>query len=267
MSKQPRLVERQHPLYSPVAIFATFVLLLILGLALWRTGGRAELSAVAYHQRQSGGFASHATFGDDCQRCHEPLVGVTAERCESCHLTISEQRTNNTGLHGRLTSDDCTLCHTEHQGQEVDLFTAAFGQFTNEHHAALFPLHGAHAELECADCHANEQFVGTASQCVGCHTEPELHKGLFGTDCGRCHTAEGWQPAQLTIHTFPLDHGGGLPAAGQIPCATCHTATFASYTCAACHAPAEMIEEHEKEDISAVELENCVECHPTGLKE
>lgn len=266
--KQQRLVQRQHPLFSPLAGAGTAVLLLLLAVGLWLTGGRAfspgDLSTSARSPQQSGGFAHHAAFADDCTQCHDPFVGVTAGRCETCHVNIAQQRESETGLHGRLTTPDCAACHSEHQGHDFDLYSAAFDQFSTEHHAALFPLHGQHATLECTDCHQNEQYAGTSATCVGCHAEPDLHKGLLGTDCARCHTPEGWRPALLTDHTFPLDHGDGLPAGGQILCATCHTTTFTTYTCDNCHDPAEMIEEHQEEGITPAELTNCIECHPTG---
>lgn len=265
--KQQRLVQRQHPLFSPVALLATAVLILILLLALWRTGGRAfapgDLSAVARSPQQSGGFASHAAFADACTQCHEPWVGVTAVRCQACHTLISEQRAAAAGLHGRLATDDCTRCHSEHQGRDHDLFSAAFDQFTTDHHDALFPLQGAHAALDCAGCHANAQYAGTPEQCQDCHAEPALHHGLLGIDCVRCHTPTAWRPAQLTLHTFPLDHGD----AGQIACAVCHASTFVSYRCDHCHDPAEMVASHQKEEITPAELNNCIACHATGLKE
>jgi hypothetical protein len=52
-------------------------------------------------------------------------------------------------------------------------------------------------------------------------------------------------------------------------CATCHTETYAEYTCYGCHEhePEEMTEEHAKEGISQVEMTACAACHPTGEKE
>lgn len=265
--RQRRLVQRQHPLYSPIALLATLIMLLLLGVALWFSGGRAfspgELSAVARSGRQSGGVSNHAAVAGDCSQCHEPFAGIAAAGCENCHVAIGQQRQTQTGLHGRLSTSDCTLCHREHLGADHDLFAAAFDQFSQEHHDALFALTGAHATLDCADCHQDEQYAGTPGDCVGCHAEPALHQGLFGTDCARCHTAEGWRPAALTAHTFPLDHGDE----GTIACATCHTLTFNAYTCDACHEAAEMAEEHEEEGISAAELVQCAECHPTGLED
>jgi len=265
--KQQRLVQRHHPLFSPIALLATAVLIILLLILVWQTGGRAftpgDLSAVARSPQQSGGFPNHAAFSDDCTQCHVAFTGITAVRCETCHVNISQQRESGTGLHGRLATPDCAACHTEHKGHDFDLFNAAFDQFNTELHAAFFPLAGQHATLECTACHQNQQYTDTPTACDGCHAEPDLHKGLLGTDCARCHTPEGWRPAELTMHTFPLDHG----KEGQNPCATCHTNTFATFTCDNCHEPAEMVEEHREEGIATAELTNCIECHPTGEKD
>ena len=264
--KPQHLSQRQHPLFSPIALIATFLLLTFLGLTLRRTGGQAfspgGLSAMAVRQQMSGGFPHHAAFGDDCTYCHEPFGGVTAVLCEQCHITIGQQRQQQTGLHGQLTTDECALCHQEHQGADHDLFAAAFTHFNDDHHALLFALEGTHQTLDCIDCHQNEQFVDTPHQCIGCHREPIMHQDLFGIDCVRCHTPHSWQPAQLTQHLFPLDHGPETP----IPCATCHEATFTAYDCTDCHRYSTMIEVHEDEVMSATDLINCIDCHPTGLK-
>ncbi|MCP4427312.1 MAG: hypothetical protein GY803_22720, partial [Chloroflexi bacterium] len=71
-----------------------------------------------------------------------------------------------------------------------------------------------------------------------------------------------WAPAQLSYHSFPLDHG----EEGEIPCLTCHPSTYIEYTCDECHAPAEMVNEHREEDILEI-VGQCIECHPTGLED
>ncbi len=260
------LPPRHHPLLSPVAVAATVVLLVMLGAAIYMTGGRAfspgALSAVSQSGLESGGFANHAAFADDCNACHMAFELISAEKCIDCHTNIADQRTPQTGLHGRLTDLACTACHLEHQGTANDLFSVALDQFTPDHHAVLFELIGAHSEIECESCHANERFVGTPGDCVGCHDEPELHAGLFGVDCAACHTESDWRPARLLAHVFPLDHG----EEGDIPCLTCHTDTMATFTCAECHASAEMVAEHDDLTLTAAELNACTTCHVTGTE-
>lgn len=265
--KQQRLVQRHHPLFSPVALLSTLILLVLLGVALWQTGGRAfspgALSAVSISGQQSGGFPHHAAFADDCTQCHVSFVGVTAVSCEKCHTQIATQRQQQTGLHGRINAADCAACHQEHRGQDYDLFHAAFAHFTNQHHAAIFLLDGAHTNLDCVQCHQDDRYIGTDSACVACHAEPVLHEGLFGTDCAACHTTVQWRPARLAHHVFPLDHGG----TGDIPCVTCHTETLTTFTCDACHTPADMAREHDDLALTPIEMAACTTCHATGTEE
>ncbi len=97
--------------------------------------------------------------------------------------------------------------------------------------------------------------------CIACHEEPTVHAGQFGTDCVRCHGLEAWQPAQLTRHIFPLDHGDE----GIQTCQTCHGENYIEHTCYQCH-------DHELEEMESIhvlaeipEFENCVSCHATAL--
>lgn len=109
----------------------------------------------------------------------------------------------------------------------------------------------------------DQVFQDTPQQCVACHAEPEIHFGIFGTDCANCHTVDGWLPAQLRQHTFPLDHG----EQGTLECTACHTAPATQPTTAP---PAtnttreEMVDEHDELNLTQAELMNCAPCHPTG---
>jgi hypothetical protein len=184
-----------------------------------------------------------------CADCHldKTWLAETAT-CIPCHTAAEPAFTNE---HAAFFGDDCRACHD-------GLDTMA--QFD---HQAVFPLEGAHGRTACAGCHQQQQFTGTPTECAGCHAEPAIHAGLFGLDCARCHSSDGWQPARLTRHTFPLDHGDG----GTIACQTCHQVDFTSYTCYNCHEhdPQETREEHEKEDI--FDIRECAACHPTGLED
>jgi hypothetical protein len=99
-----------------------------------------------------------------------------------------------------------------------------------------------------------------SGDCTACHEEPDVHAGQFGVDCARCHMATAWTPAELTQHTFFLDHGSG----DMLDCEWCHVETYAVYTCYECHDhdPVGMREVHVAEGI--LEFEACAECHPTG---
>ncbi|MEP7358012.1 MAG: cytochrome c3 family protein [Anaerolineales bacterium] len=139
------------------------------------------------------------------------------------------------------------------------------GNMQNFDHSRVFALDGAHASLECAACHADHKFQGTPSTCAACHQEPKIHAGLFGTECQNCHTTSAWAPAQLTRHTFPIDHG----EQGEQSCATCHTQTYTAYTCYGCHEhnPRETQAQHAEKGITGEALLKCADCHAAGKVE
>jgi len=99
-------------------------------------------------------------------------------------------------------------------------------------------------------------------ECRACHEEPDVHAERFGADCSRCHILQAWKPALLLRHVFLLDHGDQ----GQVACQTCHTTTYAQFTCYECHdhKPLDMETAHAQEDID--QYEDCARCHPTGLE-
>jgi hypothetical protein len=181
-----------------------------------------------------------------CRECHV-AGGYTLETadCVTCHTGAEPAFMAE---HRNLFGPACANCH-----DGLDSM-AAF------EHEAVFVLDGAHAATACAACHGSWQFAGTPESCEGCHAEPAVHTGLFGLDCARCHGTSAWQPAELSRHTFPLDHG----ASGTLACQSCHEASYAVYTCYNCHEhdPAEIEADHLEEGIT--DFASCVDCHPTG---
>jgi hypothetical protein len=236
----------------------------------------APQQCFACHQKDD---PHQGQFGQDCGGCHTPvdwklatfdhsksafpLVGKHQQvECTQCHV--------NSVFKG--TPTNCFACHQKddpHQGQfgqdcggchtPVD-----WKQVTFDHSKAAFPLTGAHLQVDCVKCHVNNVFKGTPTQCTACHAEPDLHKGLLGTDCAACHTTDAWSPAKLNQpHPFPFDHG----STGPSPCRTCHPTTLGQYTCYGCHAhdPAQTAARHREEGIT--DLTNCARCHSGGQRE
>lgn len=329
---------RAHPLFSRLGCSTAFlVMVVLLAILVFRGGGPFSPGPVTATQplgEPLAGFNNHAEFEEDCVLCHAPWLGTTAERCESCHVTIAGERQTEMGLHGRLLDvARCHSCHTEHKGRaagitqldevhfnhaelvaydlaqhalnydgtlmacldchqqgsyraefvdcvgchtnaepafmavHVEQFGAAClachdgqGRLVDFDHAAMFALAGAHETATCESCHVAQTFAGTPRACAACHEEPEIHAGVFGLDCVRCHTEVAWTPAGLTQHTFPLDHGDE----GKIACQTCHTTTYTTYTCYDCHAHNEAETRVVHHQVDIFEFENCVACHPTG---
>jgi len=198
--------------------------------------------------RHSNNYDGSALICDSChsQKQFDPIM----INCLDCHTNAdSEFITGHIDFYG----EKCAVCHD------------GLDTMIGFNHGLIFPLEGAHTDVECVTCHTTPILAGTPNECVGCHMEPEIHAGSFGQECVRCHTTLAWAPAQLSQHTFPIDHGNQ----GKVDCQVCHIASYAEYSCYTCHDhdPAEIRAEHIEEGISASELENCAECHPNGLEE
>ncbi|MCB8984249.1 MAG: hypothetical protein H6659_10525 [Ardenticatenaceae bacterium] len=183
----------------------------------------------------------------NCESCHQlGQYGPEAMDCATCHV---DHAPDFMAQHQNQYGDDCVGCHDGHD------------RLANFDHNEQFALTGEHTAVACEACHTNQVYAGTPTTCAGCHTEPDLHAGQFGLACERCHSEAGWTPAQLTQHTFPLDHGDD----GRLECQACHADAYTQYPCQTCHEDADMAVAHP--DLTTEELSDCLSCHPTGLIE
>ncbi len=252
------------------------------------------LDCAACHEEPASHFG---LFSQDCAACHTPAAwqpalidgtlfdhfGQTGFSLDRHLADFSGAAIPCVGCHRAATDAPlafdlqfCVDCHTLGDAAFMADHQQRFGpacldchdgvdRMNNFDHASFFPLDGSHAELACESCHAGALFGGTPSECAQCHAEPAIHAGLFGLQCQSCHTTTAWSPASLTSHGFPLDHGGQ----GLVDCATCHPSSYVEYTCYGCHEhqSASIAAGHLEEGISQAELNDCVRCHPSGLKE
>jgi hypothetical protein len=210
------------------------------------------------HSEAAFQLVNHVTAYDGapltCAMCHTHAsagdFSLASKTCMDCH---ADHDSAFMAQHLQEFGPNCVTCHD------------GAGNMQNFDHNLVFPLDGKHAGLECNACHAEQSFRRTPQECAACHQEPAIHAGVFGMNCAACHTTTAWAPAFLTRHTFPLDHG----EQGEIACATCHSASYAVYTCYGCHAhdPAETRTKHAEKDIVGDQLANCAACHPTGREE
>jgi hypothetical protein len=187
-------------------------------------------------------------FGNDCAACHTtagwgqvtfdhaktsfPLSGKHAGvNCTACHVNGQYKGTPkncyachaNDDKHNGQLGTDCGACH----------ITSGWSQATFDHSKASFPLTGKHIGVKCAACHSGGQYSGTPKDCYSCHAAADAHNGQYGTNCGSCHTSNGWTPAHFDHSGFPLNgaHKG-------LPCASCHPGGHFQGTpsaCSACH--------------------------------
>ncbi len=205
----------------------------------------------------------------ECIQCH---TGITLEElhefsnasteCVSCHLDI----------HFGSFDNDCQRCHSSKSWE-----MATWGE---AHETTLFSLTGAHAQINCTECHgANFSWLsGTlTTECSACHlnvyTLNPVHTG--NTDCLLCHNTRAWIPSDMSHHDaiFPIysgKHRGEWPS-----CETCHTNPddYTDFSCGlngVCH-------EHEKNDMDdkhygevsgyIYESQSCYNCHPNGTED
>lgn len=210
------------------------------------------------------------SLGEECSRCHEPgqwtavrfdhredtkwpLEGKHAgvKQCESCHPNRQFADTpkacatchKNDDIHKGKLGDKCEKCH------RVD------GGNTFQHNRdAQFKIDGAHTPLKCGSCHRSTEFKPVRSDCFGCHPEPAVHKGRFGTNCVQCHSTKtfGDMKAQHDVGDFSLSG-----AHDQLECARCHPngekRRGQGNLCITCH---------RKDDIHKNSLSpRCGECH------
>ncbi len=157
---------------------------------------------------------------------------------------------------------------------------------------AFFPLDGAHAGLDCTQCHSGGRYAGVPNTCAGCHAgdAPAPH---FPGACTLCHTTAAWTPASFDHNAFdtrdcsschrrdkPAHHWSGqcsvchstsgwTPAhfdhavAGATDCISCHSgdkpAGHWSAQCSACHGTGGWLPAHF--DHGAAGATDCTSCH------
>jgi hypothetical protein len=117
-----------------------------------------------------------------CAQCHSTLAfSGTASSCVGCH---ARDDVHKGGLGGK-----CESCHSPN-GWALWRFDHA--------REAHFPLLGAHARLQCADCHRDPPGTGRMSQlCAACHQKDDRHLGQYGLHCERCHSTDSWKGARI----------------------------------------------------------------------
>jgi hypothetical protein len=212
------------------------------------------------------------TLGDACSRCHAPGVWeatrfdhaddtqwplrglhATVPDCASCHPTRAYDGTPTTcsaeGCHadddahrGRLGST-CDRCHLETGDNVFDHDTMS-----------RYTLDGRHLQVRCADCHPSITFKPRPTDCYGCHPEPSVHRGQYGTVCEECHRTAGFDDIK------PLHDVGGFALVGahdHQACERCHQDSRplrgTGNVCVTCH---------RQDDVHSNSLSpRCGECH------
>ncbi len=232
------------------------------------------------------------SFPHDCTLCHNqtawqpatfdhnttnfPLTGAhLATPCSACHLNnnynlaytgcyqchqADYQSTNDPNHVALNYSHDCQNCHN----------TTSWNNATIDHTTTGFPLTGVHTALQCASCHANNNFNLAYTNCYQCHqteyqsaTSPNHAAQNYPQTCDNCHTTTTWSNA-----TF--DHTAtGFPLTGShtsLQCTSCHVNNNYGLTytnCYQCH----QTEYQGTTDPNHTQLNyshSCDNCHTTA---
>ncbi|HEX7727518.1 MAG TPA: hypothetical protein VF392_00670 [Terracidiphilus sp.] len=160
-----------------------------------------------------------------CTQCHSNLVfKKVGTQCSDCHADI----------HRRQFGANCQSCHSV-KGWQVSLKQI-------RDHQNRFPLIGAHALLQCEDCHKNAaagQFTGLSTACYSCHQKDFRTPAFdhiatgFPTTCESCHTMDTWFNAKFDHLKYT---GYALTGAhATLPCSACHINNVYKGTPAACY--------------------------------
>ncbi|HET6142789.1 MAG TPA: hypothetical protein VFE02_04725 [Candidatus Acidoferrales bacterium] len=150
-----------------------------------------------------------------CTGCHtRPVFTDVGKDCASCHADI----------HRAQMGKNCAQCHSPLGWQ------ASTQSIQN--HFNRFPLLGAHAVVQCDECHKNAavgNYIGLSTACSTCHmsdwlgtTNPKHQSAgseFAASNCTSCHAFDTWQNAKFDHSStgFLLTNGHA-----NVACALCH---------------------------------------------
>jgi hypothetical protein len=228
-----------------LSIYPLLTVILLTGLSLTAQLSPGDLSEAHAHLE---GISN-------CTQCHDLGNKVSNAKCLDCHKEIDRLIELDRGFHAsnEVKSKDCFACHSEHHGRRFDM--VRFDQEAFDHRKTGYALEGAHAKVDCRECHRpdnikdaeirklKDTFLGLDDACLSCHED--FHQGSMDTDCKQCHGMEAWRPAVRFDHDetdFPLK-GGHV----DVDCAECHRT--------------EQRNGKDFQVFAPVEHQDCIACH------
>ena len=165
-----------------------------------------------------------------CTECHDIGKKVNNNKCLECHKEIRTLISQKKGYHSstETTSKDCFACHSEHHGRKFDM--VRFDREKFNHNLTRYKLEGAHATVECKECHRPENiqdnairkkkdtFLGLNEDCKSCHSD--YHQNTLPTNCVACHDTKAFRPAPKFDHDRSKFKLTGKHA--PVDCKECH---------------------------------------------
>lgn len=194
--------------------------------------------------------------GVGCSQCHSKLVfSNVGTKCSECHADI----------HRGQMGSACEQCHTV-KGWRVSVQAI-------RNHQNRFPLVGAHAMLQCDDCHKNAavgQFQGLSTDCYSCHsadfrTSNFNHVSMgFPPTCEACHSMDSWFGAKFDHLKYTGFALTGMHA--TLDCTACHVGGRFKGTpanCYGCHSK-DLLGTTNPSHVKANFPQDCAVCHSTS---
>lgn len=172
---------------------------------------------------------------ENCTKCHSAGRQISPDNCLDCHILLKERIAAGEGLHAAADFRNCVDCHSDHHGRDFQLVYWKEGEENFDHTKTGYTLEGAHAKLECRQCHQPDNiedsapllaqkkdlertFLGLKQACLSCHFDE--HRGQLAADCAQCHNNEKWQPAPGFDHDKTSFRLTGEHR--NLDCAKCH---------------------------------------------
>jgi hypothetical protein len=116
-----------------------------------------------------------------CNSCHKKKVEKKKLQSKSISYCINCHKKDD--VHKGNLGKKCDSCHTSASWKKRVKF---------EHDLTDFPLLGMHSSVACEECHANALHENIKKSCVTCHKNDDIHEGMLGNNCERCHTPNDW---------------------------------------------------------------------------
>ncbi len=235
----------------------------------------------------------HQDLKEKCLSCHTPFSGVPNDKCIACHkladigkettaLGATSVSNSKIAFHEKLANQQCTACHTDHNGLNPESSLSGFNhemlsaEMANNcigcHQKPGDKLHGQ-ISANCKSCHnTNGWALATKfdhamlqgvekNNCAGCHQSPgDAFHGSIKDNCDKCHSTDKWTPATFEHSSyFVLDENH------DAKCAVCHLANnYNNYTCYGCHEHTESNIRGEHNEEGIYNFTDCVSCHRSG---
>lgn len=247
------LLKRNGRTYSGLAA-------LVLSIGYFASPEESVIRQPATWQRMAspGDLSSaHSHLEGDCAACHTAVSGAVPVNCILCHATAEDvlQR-QPTAFHSSISS--CNECHSEHLGigrrpTKMDHEALAriglreLSSAGSEEQSALYSFLTTRATGEQWGSHsAHLTSLEASLSCSTCHSKQDQHFGLFGLDCGQCHSTSMW-----TLPAFTH------PSANSRDCAQCHQAPPSHYMMHFKMVSAKVAQQPH------ATVEQCFKCHRT----